>query len=85
MENTSLGEDFEKKRPTEADIYELWESQLLSLRRSLELIRANMVLRDELMEVRFQLQETRSIVAETLAEGQDRFNGAGTVWVVRSD
>ncbi len=85
MEDASLGEDFEKKQPTEADIRNLRESQLLSLRRSLELIRTNMVLREEVMEVCCQLQETLSHVAETVADGRNRPYCAGTVWVVGSD
>jgi len=84
MDDASLSEDFVKKHLTDADICEVWESQLLSQRRSLELIRTNMILREEIMEVRCQLQETRSKAAETLAEGRDRSYCAGRVWDVGS-
>jgi len=83
--DASLGEDFEKKQPTDADISKLRESQLLPLRRGLELIRTNMVLREEVMEVCCQLQETLSHVAETVADGRNCPYCAGTLWDVGSD
>jgi hypothetical protein len=64
--DASLGEDFEKKQPTDADISKLRESQLLPLRRGLELIRTNMVLREGVMEVCCQLQESLSHVPRPL-------------------
>ena len=84
MKYRSLDAHLGKKRSTESAICELWESLLLSQRRGLELLKTSIALQDEIKEVRCQLQETRSKVAETIAEGRDRFSGTGTPWGVGS-